>query len=145
MFATMRFMEELIAQIRLASAAGLYYLALLGALTLPDICGALSANDGKASASKYKDWLRQNVPEQADQAGEIYGLRCSLLHQGRAMPQGGHFPIAFTHPSGSQLHNLSTETAEGDRVGWLSIPVFIELAQHPRVYRGSYSRGRTVA
>jgi plasmid stabilization system protein ParE len=86
-YATMRIMNELIAQIRQASAAGLYYLALIGALALPDIFGALASKNGKASASKYKDWLRKNVRDEAADAELIYGLRCSLLHQGRAMPR----------------------------------------------------------
>jgi hypothetical protein len=124
-YATIQSMNELIAQIRAASDAGLYYLALLGALVLPDICGALSSKEGTASASKYKEWLRNNVPDQAGQADEIYGLRCSLLHQGRAMPHGGHFPIAFMYPTGGQLHNLATEV-NGERVGWLSIPIFVD-------------------
>ena len=57
-----RIVEEMIRQIRLASTHGLYYLALLGALSLPDICGALASDNGKATGPKYKDWLRKNVP-----------------------------------------------------------------------------------
>lgn len=119
--------QEIIRQVRAASAAGLYYLALFGALTLPDICGALASKDGKASRSKYTAWLRDNVPEQAGDADIIYGLRCSLLHQGRALPHGGTFPIAcmFPSPGVGQLHNLSTDV-NGDRVGWLSIPMFVD-------------------
>ena len=77
-------MDELIQQVRAAAASNLYFVALLGVLAIPDICGALSSNDGKASGSKYKQWLRDNVPEQAGDADLIYGLRCSLLHQGQA-------------------------------------------------------------
>lgn len=113
-------MDELIAQIRQASASGLYYLALLGALTLPDICGALNSENGRASGPKYRDWLRKYIPEQADEADDIYGPRCSLLHQGQAKPKGGQFPIAFTHPSVGQLHKLSTVSGDdGSRIGWL--------------------------
>ena len=120
-------MDELIRQIRLASQAGLYYLALFGALALPDICGALASDDGKASGPKYIEWLREYVPQQAGDAELIYGLRCSLLHQGRALPHGGAFPIAFTFPalSGVTLHNLSTLVGD-DRVGWTSIPAFVD-------------------
>jgi hypothetical protein len=75
-------MNEILRQIRAASATGLYFLALFCALTLPDICGALESENGQASGSKYKAWLRANVPEQATDADLIYGLRCSLLHQG---------------------------------------------------------------
>jgi hypothetical protein len=119
-------MEELIAQIRAASDAGLYYLALIGTLALPDICGALASANGVGTASKFKDWLRANVPE-VDDPDAIYGLRCSLLHQGRALPHGGHYPIAFMfpHPSVPQLHNFATVSGV-DTVNWLSIPIFVD-------------------
>jgi len=42
-------MEDLIRQIRAASAAGLYYLALFAALAIPDICSALETENGKAT------------------------------------------------------------------------------------------------
>lgn len=137
-------MDELIRQIREASTSGLFYLALLGALSLPDICGALASDDGKASPSKYKSWLQDNVPQQAGGADEIYGLRCSLLHQGRAMPHGSHFPIAFMHPAAGQLHNLSTEV-NGDRVGWLSIPIFVdEVTRGAESWLSQFGTTRTV-
>jgi hypothetical protein len=116
-------MDEMIRQIRAAAAAGLHYLALYGALALPDICGALASDDGKASGSKYKGWLRANVPEQAGGADIIYGLRCSLLHQGRALPHGSVFPMAFTAGPGG-LHNLST-VVNGEQVGWCHIDEFV--------------------
>lgn len=118
-------MPELIAQIRAASVAGLHYLALMGALALPDICGALASANGKASGPKYRAWLKANVPEQAAEADEIYGLRCSLLHQGQALPHGSIFPIAFTFPPQMTLHNLST-VVNGQQVGWMSVPTFVE-------------------
>jgi hypothetical protein len=116
--------EELIRQIRAALTHGLYYVALHGALTLPDLCGALESANGRSTGPKYKAWLRANVPDQADQAEEIYGLRCSLLHQGHATPKNSSFPIAFMAPGSGQLHNLSTQVGE-DRVGWLSIEMFV--------------------
>jgi hypothetical protein len=101
-------------------------LALLGALIVPDICGALDSDDGGASGAKYRRWLEKNVPEQAEDVGLIYGLRCSLLHQGRAMPHGSTTPIAFMYPTaGVQLHNLST-VVDDEEIGWLSIPMFVE-------------------
>lgn len=118
-------MEELIKQIRAASSQGLYYLALLGALTLPDICAALGSENGRASGPKYKKWVEANVPEQAENAEMIFGLRCSLMHQGRAMPKGSHFPVAFMAPGMGQLHNLSTVVGD-DQIGWLSIEAVVE-------------------
>jgi hypothetical protein len=136
-------MDELIRQIRAASDAGFYYLALMGSLMLPDICGALASDNGRATPSKFKDWLTANVPEQAADAAELWGLRCSLLHQGSATPRGGHFPVAcmFPHPSVPQLHNLSTESASGDRVGWLSIPIFVEeVTRGAEVWYAKYGK-----
>lgn len=117
-------MDELIRQIRAAEKAGLYYVALLGALTLPDICGAIASENGRASGSKYKDWLREHVPSQAGDADLIWGVRCSLLHQGHARPKGA-FPIAFTGPGTPQLHNFSIVDSEGNQVGWTSIEMFV--------------------
>jgi hypothetical protein len=127
----MRMMEgpvdELIRQIRLATNVGLYYLALFGALALPDICGALASSDGKGCRSKYIEWLRDSVPEQAGAAELIYGLRCSLIHQGRALPHGSAYPMAFTFPAlgGIAIHNLLTVVGE-DQVGWTSIPALVQ-------------------
>lgn len=130
-------MKELIHQTRSALAAGLYYLALLGALALPDICGALASDNGKASGSKYKGWLRDNVPEQASNADLIWGLRCSLWHQGSAASHKGSMPIAFMFPSPQvpQLHNLSTV---GQRTAG-------RLVQHPSVRGGGDARSGAVA
>src|SRR3954467_3541229 len=119
-------MDELIEQIRAATQAGFYYLALMGALMLPDICGALASEDGVATPSKYRDWLAANVPEQAASAAAIYGLRCSLLHQGRAHPPGGHPQLVFFHPASRvQIHN-SKATAGDDTVALMSISMFVD-------------------
>jgi hypothetical protein len=138
-------MNDLIAEIRAASDAGLHYLALFGALVLVDICGALASENGRATPSKFRDWLRANVPDQANNASEIYGLRCSLLHQGRAMPHGGHFPIAFTYGTGTQIHNVSVEGFSGDEVGLLSIPIFVdEVTRGAEAWLAQYGETTTV-
>jgi hypothetical protein len=121
--------DELIRQIRQASAAGLHYVALFGALSLPDICGSLASDRGRATASTYKDWLKANVPEHAEQAEIIYGLRCSLLHQGRAMPHGATYPVAFSFPTDQvgTVHNLSVISRNtGEKTGFISVPMFVE-------------------
>jgi hypothetical protein len=41
------------------------------------------------------------------------------------MPHGGTWPVGFTFPPGPELHNLSIEV-HGQRVGWLSIPLFVQ-------------------
>ena len=121
----MGLMDELIRQIRIATAAGLYYLALYGALALPDICGALGSENGIATGPRYRDWLSDNVPERAGDAHMIWGLRCSLMHQGRALPHRGRFPAAFVN--GTELHNVGFIFEEPEQgVTIFSIPMFVE-------------------
>lgn len=117
----------LVRQMREASGDGLYFAALVLALTLPDMCAALSAENGRASRSKYQTWLAEHLPTSIENAAGIYDFRCSLLHQGSAHPQSGGPRLAFIEPSPGQpqLHNLSTDVG-GDVVGWISVPMFVD-------------------
>ena len=49
-------MEAITKEVENAIAAGLYYLAIVTALSLPDVCSALESHDGKTSPTKYKVW-----------------------------------------------------------------------------------------
>src|SRR5215207_6045327 len=55
------------------------------ALTLPDICAALEAENGRTHPDKYKAWYRQHLaayyPQLTDE--DCYELRCGVVHQGR--------------------------------------------------------------
>ncbi len=84
----------------------------------------MSGAEYGASGPKYKEWLRANVPTQAGDADLIYGLRCSLLHQGRAYPHGGLYPMAFTYGGTIGVHNLST-VVNDQRVGWRTTEMFV--------------------
>jgi len=137
-------MDELIREIRAALAGGLYYLALYGALALPDICGALGSENGRATPSKYKSWLKENVPSEAGDAELIYGLRCSLLHQGRAFPHGSVFPLAFTYSPTGGFHNFST-VVNGEQVGWVDTAIFIrEMTSGAEKWLRTYEGTNTV-
>lgn len=83
-------MEELLDQIDKAHRHNLYYLSLFTALSIPDICGALEAEDGRANGERYRDWYRRFVEPKYDMlsAAEAYDYRCSALHQGKSEPQG---------------------------------------------------------
>lgn len=118
-------LRALIAQTRLATTSGLYFLALFGALAVPDIAGALGSDNGRATGSKYKAWLRDWVPAQSSSVDATYGLRCSLVHQGSALPHGGHSPVMFTLPGGPQIHNLSMQ-AGSNEIGVISIEMFVD-------------------
>lgn len=92
------------------------------ALTIPDICGALNAPNGRATPPRYKKWFAENVRDVDDGSpdmptidwpGLVYGLRCSMLHQGRQTH--GEARIGFVDPSSgvsihwSSGHNIGSE------------------------------------
>lgn len=81
-------MDALLNQIETALQANLFYLSLFSALSIPDICGALNAPDGRATGSRYRDWYSRYVTPRYDtlSAEEAYQFRCSALHQGSAEP-----------------------------------------------------------
>jgi hypothetical protein len=136
--------EELIRQIRLAASQGLFYLALYGALTLPDLCGALGSGNGRASGSKYKNWVRENVANHAERAEELYGLRCSLMHQGHTLAKGSVSPVAFTAPGTGQVHGITTVVGD-DRVTWISVELLVaEITEAAEKWLAKYGGTGTV-
>jgi|SRR5882762_3055501 len=81
-------MDDFLKQIELAQNANLFYLSLFCSLSVPDICGALDATDGRATASRYRSWYQDHVVPRYDtlSADEAYLFRCSSLHQGSSEP-----------------------------------------------------------
>ena len=108
-------MRGLIDQIQRAVAANLYYVALLAALSLPDICGAMESDDGQATKEKYIAWFERWVAPKytvrgaASFSGEVcWYYRCSALHQGRSShPRMGYSRVLFLEPGSTKivLHN----------------------------------------
>ena len=96
------YLEELLRQIE--AGAGdhrFYYLALMGALALPDICAGLAAPDGLTTAQRYQDWYAAYAANKFSflSAEDCYRFRCSMLHQGRTMhPKGSFSRIIFIEP-----------------------------------------------
>jgi hypothetical protein len=101
----------LIEQCRVALTAELYYVALVVALTLPDICSALASYDGRATRTLYKAWLHEQSKFFKADAALMYGLRCSLLHQGSAFAHGGDLRVVLVEPGGSSLDFVVMEVA----------------------------------
>lgn len=114
-------MHTLIDQIEASLGSGLYFLSLYTALTIPDIAGALSSENGAASGAKYaawfEDWVRPRFfetvlasvrlehrqyvqPIENPLTGEdCYRFRCSLLHQGSSQHRKSPFSrIMFIEP-----------------------------------------------
>jgi len=95
-------MDELFRQIAWAAEDGLYFLALAGALVIPDICGALESPSGVAEGSAYKAWFDAHL---APLHGGImdgdtcWKFRCSFLHQGTTQdPKGNYSRVMFVEP-----------------------------------------------
>lgn len=89
--------QQIIDEVRNAINDGYYLVALMGALTLPDICGK-NEYQAMRTGERYKKWCDTYVypirteTAQMDEHHDcgitsvngkiIYSLRCSLLHQG---------------------------------------------------------------
>lgn len=84
--------EKTVKEIRAALDNRLYFIALMSALTLPDICG-MAEYSGESTGSRYKKWINKYVNSrefgkyqypaiEGLEAEIIYKLRCNLLHQG---------------------------------------------------------------
>lgn len=104
-------MEDFLYQIETgANATNLYYLALIGALAVPDICGGLESPDGQAKGERYVAWFDSHVAplHRGMLTGQdCYYFRCSFLHQGRTKhPRGSFSRILFIkpHPSRPVAH-----------------------------------------
>jgi len=78
-------MEAITKEVENAIAAGLYYLAIVTALSLPDVCSALESHDGETNRAMYNvwydNWMAARYPEITSL--DLYSLRCGVLHQGR--------------------------------------------------------------
>jgi hypothetical protein len=85
-----------------ANATNLYYLALIGALAVPDICGGLESPDGQANGKRYAAWFDSHVAPMHGgmlTGQDCYYFRCSFLHQGRTQhPKGSFSRILFVEP-----------------------------------------------
>lgn len=107
-------MIDLLNQIEEAIKKNLYYIALLSSLTIPDICGALESDDGKASKEKYIVWFEKYLDpiyskghEEFISGEDCYYLRCSILHQGRMSHKKSKYDrIMFLEPSDFIVHNI---------------------------------------
>ena len=113
-------MQDYFNQVRKAANSELYYLALAGALVIPDMCSGMDSEDGKTDGAKYIAWVDKylsikfsagadNTPNFSGE--DCWGVRCGLLHQGRLEPhKGKHSRVLFLEPgntatSGMIMHN----------------------------------------
>ena len=88
--------NRIIEEIKVALDNECYIVALMSALTLPDICGRSAYPNLISSGARYKKWCDEYVYSKIHHTDEdgigsgitylngeiIYDLRCCLLHQG---------------------------------------------------------------
>jgi len=95
-------LDRLFDEIALAVNGGLYFLGLIATLSIPDMCAGLESADGQTTGPKYIAWFDKWVAVKYGgrvTGQDCYGLRCSLLHQGRAQPHRGLYARAiFVEP-----------------------------------------------
>ena len=104
-------MQELLNQIRVGLDNNLYYLSLFASLAVPDICGALTTENGIATKEGYIKWFDINVaqPNGYFLTGiDCYYFRCSMVHQGTTQHLSSLFQrIIFAEPGNTTniFHN----------------------------------------
>jgi len=86
-------MQFMLDQIKLAASAGAVFPAVVMALTIPDIAGAVDSGTTVKSNQRYREWLESNFfaanetyLEHGIDAHCIYAVRCKLLHEASSDP-----------------------------------------------------------
>lgn len=124
----------LVEQMHRAEEGGLHFLALMAALTLPDIAAALSDEKGKTSASKYRAWIEHWLSYDEPSAYRLYKFRCAFLHEGSFAPdsetRGPLARVIFVEPRPGQAEMHGPEatlfdTSTGTGYMPLSVDAFI--------------------
>lgn len=104
-------MQDIFQQIRDSNKAGFYYVALISALAIPDICAGLESTNGETSKNKYISWFNTHIAPKYNNFldGETcYYFRCSMLHQGSTKHSKSRYTrIIFIEPNNHDLvlHN----------------------------------------
>jgi len=103
-------MEVVTREVRRALDAGLYYLAVVLTLTLPDICAALESDDGESTGARYRAWCDTWMASTYPMLNghDLWSLRCGVLHQGKlGHPNMSYTRVLFTIPNaqGMYFHN----------------------------------------
>jgi hypothetical protein len=94
-------LEPMLREIVGALKADLYYLAILQALAIPDICGAVETKGGRGGPKQYKAWYEKYVWRSHIllDPSDCYSLRCGVVHQGQMLIPGKDYKnIVFVVP-----------------------------------------------
>lgn len=147
----MREMDEYIDEILRAVNGGLYSLAVVGALTIPDICGALGYPNGRADGRRYRHWWDENLPEYADHmpGDRAYAFRNSLLHQGSAVHErreGDRIILMEPRSDGSIVHRGTHVISATEVAHIMFIPMLVsDIVTAARTWLNAHAHDPIVA
>jgi hypothetical protein len=118
-------MVNLLDDIRKALDAKAYYLALMGALSLPGVCAAMEHIDGIAKPDRYERWFNTRLGQKYrdDFTGkQCYQFRCNMLQEKSIT----HQPLAsdrivFMIP---EFRSNVDGTLRANRVIYLDLEIF---------------------
>jgi hypothetical protein len=98
-------MINLLEDVHSALAVRAFYLALMGALALPDICASVEHADGRAKGDRYIAWFDKWLRHKYSvflTGEDCYHFRCAMLHQGMTGdPARKYRKVCFVLPGAS--------------------------------------------
>src|SRR5258706_11683391 len=97
-------MNTIFTEMDRALSFGMFYLAIVLALTIPDICTALESPNGRATEKGYRNWCKRWFLVRGYNRhltdADLWRLRSGLVHQGRMGHPGMEFSrVIFTLPN----------------------------------------------
>jgi len=130
-------MRNFLSQIEISLQANLYYVSLFASLAVPDICGAINSESGKASGRKYVKWFDKHVGQKYPffTGKDCYRFRCSLLHQGSSQRSDARYSrILFIEPSATT--NISHNNILNDALN-IDVRIFcLDIVEGAREWLG---------
>ena len=147
-------MEYIISEIKKCLDAGAWYAALTLVLTLPAICAAAENPKDKNQRrgkdhSKYLSWIESTaLPKKyGNNIGEqLYGLRCSVLHEGTFWVGTENMPRLIVVPPNDKLglHNVTFTHPQGCAVAH-DVPSLCEdIIEEVRIWENKNHSNKTV-
>lgn len=114
--------DPMLNEIQAAVDAGAWQVALLSALTIPDVCSSMQSQNGRTTGSKYRAWVEtwMGADYPLLDAEDLWHMRCSMLHQGQSKSKK-YERIIFANAGSNILHNNIM-----DRALNLHLPYFIK-------------------
>jgi hypothetical protein len=129
-------MEFVLQSVEYAARTGSHLAAVVTALTIPDIAGAVET-PGEGSKKRYAEWIDKwfvsSFPSYAQHRIDglaMYSLRCKLLHEGLSSPSdapaaagsqaASHKRLIAFNVGGNIVAPLNTRSLSRRRTRWSS-------------------------